>query len=76
MRAAFSAQVALLQKTLTNLNFTGDGTLALLIGNSKNIWTPFLEACKHDPDLLASPNPLNVYVERTVAAVVQVSAQG
>lgn len=48
----------------------------MLIGNSKNIWLPFLEACKCDPDLLAQTNPLDTYVERTVAAALQVSAQG
>lgn len=69
-------QATLFCRAKRDMTVAGDRTLALIIGNSKNIWLPFLEACKYDPDLLAKPNPLDVYVERTVAAAVQVSAQG
>lgn len=56
--------------------FAGDRTLAVLIGNTKHIWRPFLEACSWDPSLLEAENPLEAYVERTVTAIVDSALQG
>ena len=48
----------------------------MLIGNTKHIWRPFLEACSWDPSLLEAENPLETYVERTVTAIVDSALQG
>ncbi|KAK9813724.1 hypothetical protein WJX73_005448 [Symbiochloris irregularis] len=46
----------------------GAQTLAVLVGNSKNMWTHLLEACRESPALLASQDPVDSYCERTIQA--------
>ena len=43
----------------------------MLVGNNKNLWRKFLEACARDPGLLQSEDPLDAYVEREVQAAAQ-----
>jgi hypothetical protein len=38
------------------------------VGNNKNLWRVFLEACQLDASLLHDPNPLDAYTERVVQA--------
>ena len=52
-------------------NAAGAQTLVLLIGNSKNLWPCFVEACKQDSNLLGAMNPLDCYIESSVQATVQ-----
>ncbi|KAK9811662.1 hypothetical protein WJX72_007918 [[Myrmecia] bisecta] len=54
----------------------GDRTFSVLIGNTKNVWRPFLEACQRDPSLLQEQHPLDAYVERTVQAVTETVLEG
>jgi hypothetical protein len=44
-------------------------TFALLVGNSKAVWAPFIAACVSHDELLQEPNPFDSYVERSVEAV-------
>ena len=44
-------------------------TFALLVGNSKAIWAPFIAACVSHNELLQDPNPFDTYIERSVEAV-------
>jgi len=39
----------------------------LLVGNTRALWPTFLAARRADPVLLASADPLDVYVEQTIA---------
>jgi methylmalonic aciduria homocystinuria type C protein len=41
-------------------------TLAVLMANSRALWTPFVAAYRRDPDLQASPDPLDAYVRDAV----------
>ena len=41
-------------------------SLALLIGNSRKIWAPFLAWLAHDRQRLELPNPLEAYVETAI----------
>src|SRR3569833_477682 len=43
---------------------TGRG---LLVGNTRALWPIFIAARKADAELLASPDPLDLYTERTIA---------
>ena len=47
---------------------TGSKTLAVLVGNNKNLWRMFLEACQREPSLLRAEDPLDAYVEGEVQA--------
>ena len=40
----------------------------MLVGNNKNLWRMFLEACAGDTSLLQADDPLDTYVEREVQA--------
>ena len=45
--------------------------LAVLIGNTRAIWPPFVESLQQRPGLLACANPLDAYVERCVQRVLE-----
>ena len=55
----------------TGANAAGGQTLVLLIGNSKNLWPCFVEACRQDSNLLGVMNPLDCYIKSSVQATVQ-----
>lgn len=42
------------------------GGLAVLVGNTRALWDPFLAALRADPALLATPHPLDGYTARTL----------
>jgi hypothetical protein len=44
----------------------GPRALVILLGNSKLVWEPFLEACSRDDSLLALENPFDHYVATAV----------
>jgi methylmalonic aciduria homocystinuria type C protein len=44
--------------------------LGVVIGNTRQLWTRFLSALRADAALLASPDPLDAYVERALGSVV------
>lgn len=46
---------------------------ALLIGNTKAIWKPFIEHLKNVPDALSSSDPLDDYVEQCLGASLRVT---
>ena len=54
-------------------------TLAFLVGNTKALWHPFVRSLRrgglHEA-LLGQPNPLDLYVERTVRHVLQRTGEG
>lgn len=58
-------------KRLMLHNSAGGDTLVVLVGNSKNLWPVFLEACQIDPSLLETADPLDTYIERSVQATLQ-----
>jgi len=43
--------------------------LAFLVGNTRRLWSPFIEACRTDARLAREPNPLDRYVEQQLTAV-------
>jgi hypothetical protein len=43
--------------------------LALLIGNTRSFWPPFIEALRKDPSLLNSGDPIDEYSTRTISAI-------
>jgi methylmalonic aciduria homocystinuria type C protein len=40
--------------------------LGILVGNTRALWQPFLGALRADPELAASPHPLDQYTERVI----------
>jgi hypothetical protein len=38
------------------------------VGNNKNLWRTFLDACSKDASLKESDDPLDTYVERSIEA--------
>ena len=46
-----------------------DGELGILIGNTRALWPPFVEAMR-DPALAAEAHPLERYTERTIEAAI------
>ena len=53
----------------------GQAALAVLVGNSRALWEPFLQAVAAD-NLLQYDNPLEVYLDRQVSASLAVCASG
>ncbi|KAI7840304.1 hypothetical protein COHA_006086 [Chlorella ohadii] len=53
----------------------GEGALAVLVGNSRALWEPFLDACATE-DLLDSDNPLDLYLQRAVCGSLESAAPG
>lgn len=53
----------------------GDAALCVLVGNSRALWEPFLDACATD-DLLESENPLDVYLQRAVCGSLESCVPG
>lgn len=53
----------------------GEGALAVLVGNSRALWEPFLDACATE-DLLSSDNPLDLYLQRALCDGLESSAPG
>lgn len=53
----------------------GDAALCVLVGNSRALWEPFLDACATD-DLLESENPLDVYLQRAVCGSLESCVAG
>ena len=53
------------------LECAGPSTLSVLIGNTKNVWEPFLKACAGRPEMLDSEHPFDAYVEAVVTSVVE-----
>ena len=51
-------------------DFDRADALGILIGNSRALWHPFMDALKKDPDLLDHPHPIQAYTERAVSEVV------
>ena len=47
-----------------------DTALAVVVGNSRALWDPFIDALVDDPSLAAADDPLDAYVERAVHAAV------
>ena len=45
---------------------------AILVGNTRALWTKFLQAFQNDPTLQATADPLNAYTERSLANACQV----
>jgi cyanocobalamin reductase (cyanide-eliminating) / alkylcobalamin dealkylase len=45
-------------------NFGSDENLALVVGNTRALWPVFLAALARDPELAASPDPLDTYTVR------------
>jgi methylmalonic aciduria homocystinuria type C protein len=45
--------------------------LAIVVGNSRALWPPFVSALGEDPSLLASAEPLERYTELTIGAAVR-----
>ena len=48
----------------------------MLVGNNKNLWRMFLEACARAPGLLRAEDPLDAYVEGEVQAAAQATGYG
>ncbi|BDA44588.1 probable methylmalonic aciduria and homocystinuria type C protein [Coccomyxa sp. Obi] len=53
----------------------GGRTLALLVGNNKNLWPHFLKAYNSDPSLQHSEDPLDTYVERCISAATNATGR-
>lgn len=53
----------------------GQAALAVLVGNSRALWEPFLEAVAAD-SLLQHDNPLEVYMERCLTRSLAACAPG
>lgn len=47
----------------------------MLVGNSRALWEPFLDACATE-DLLSSDNPLDLYLQRALCNGLESSAPG
>ena len=50
--------------------FGRTGALGVLIGNTRRLWEPFLAACRADPILRASADPIEGYVESRVTPTI------
>ncbi|KAL3159659.1 hypothetical protein ABBQ38_010067 [Trebouxia sp. C0009 RCD-2024] len=50
---------------------SGNQTLVVLIGNSKNLWPSFLAACCQETGLLTDADPLDTYVEQGIRCATQ-----
>lgn len=48
----------------------GANSLAVLIGNSKNLWDRFQEAYEKEKGLQANDDPLDTYTERCIQGAV------
>jgi hypothetical protein len=51
-------------------DFGAADRLAVVIGNSRALWQPFVAALRSDASLLASTDPLDRYTERSIGAAV------
>eukprot|EP00878_Enallax_costatus_P028386 GHUV01030660.1.p1 GENE.GHUV01030660.1~~GHUV01030660.1.p1 ORF type:complete len:252 (+),score=35.70 GHUV01030660.1:164-919(+) len=51
--------------------FDRSSTLAVVIGNSNRLWTPFIAALAEDSHLARADNPLDSYVEQRVASAIR-----
>lgn len=45
--------------------------LAIVVGNTRALWEPFVSALRGDPSLLAHAHPLDTYVAREIRAAAQ-----
>lgn len=52
-------------------DFGAPGHLAVVMGNSRALWRPFIAALRSDPSLLASADPLDRYTERIIGGAVK-----
>ncbi len=50
-------------------SFGREGALALVVGNTRALWAPFVRAVGTDPRLRSADHPLNRYTEGTFAAL-------
>jgi methylmalonic aciduria homocystinuria type C protein len=48
----------------------GPGSLAVVLGNSRALWRPFLQGLRAAPELLEGEHPLDTWVERRVMEAV------
>jgi hypothetical protein len=61
---------ALIGTNLPSLpTFARQRTLAVLVANSVNIWDPFINYCKDNPEIINS-NPLDTYVSQSLTSVL------
>jgi methylmalonic aciduria homocystinuria type C protein len=51
-------------------DFGAPQTLALVIGNTRALWQPFVSALRNDASLLASADPLDRYTEQIIGGAV------
>lgn len=51
-------------------DFGRSDALALVLGNTRALWGPFLDALAADPELLEAPHPLDRYVEDVVLSAL------
>ena len=49
----------------------GSQALAILVGNTKNLWAPFLSACAKVEGLMDETDPLDHYTELSLGALAQ-----
>ena len=67
-RAGFDIAHAFDARSSTHPALAGGPRSAILVGNTRALWPPFVEAMK-DPELARSGDPLDAYTERTLDAV-------
>lgn len=53
-----------------------ENALAVLIGNSRKLWQPFLAQYQCNADLQASDHPLDTYIENQLLAVMNTELRG
>jgi methylmalonic aciduria homocystinuria type C protein len=46
-------------------------SLAVLVGNTRAFWGPFIDALREDPALLADPNPVEAYSMRRIGTAAE-----
>lgn len=51
-------------------NFGRPTSLGLLIGNTRELWTPFVDWLAQQPSRIMMPNPLDTYVSENVESIV------
>jgi methylmalonic aciduria homocystinuria type C protein len=49
-------------------------SLAVLVGNTRAFWTPFVDALREDATLLADPHPIEAYSMRCISAAAEATA--
>jgi methylmalonic aciduria homocystinuria type C protein len=50
-------------------------SLAIVVGNTREFWTPFIDALRDNADLLADPNPVEAYSMRCIAAAAEATGE-